>query len=82
MEEDGAAQEVSSRVDHKFFPMFPRASQRFQVNQRCKAHLKVLFIITITIIQYNYIIQLYFLNFYILSFKKRPRFGSDNGYYQ
>ena len=44
MEEDGAAQEVSSRVDHKFFPMFPRASQRFQVNQRCKAHLKVLFI--------------------------------------
>lgn len=44
MEEDGTAQEVSSRVDHKFFPMFPRASQRFQVNQRCKAHLKVLFI--------------------------------------
>ena len=44
MEEDGAAQEVSSRVDHKFFSMFPRASQRFQVNQRCKAHLKVLFI--------------------------------------
>ena len=71
MEEDGAAQEVSSRVDHKFFPMFPRASQRFQVNQRCKAHLKVLFID-------NY----FFLNFYILSFKKRPRFGSDNGYYQ
>lgn len=70
MEEDGAAQEVSSRVDHKFFPMFPRASQRFQVNQRRKAHLKVLFI------------DNYFLNFYILSFKKRPRFGSDNGYYQ